>query len=584
MSDGELLVSLSSTGDTNAGRLYKSSGYGTGTVTWTLKVTCSLGATIEGKWGMSVASPYVLVSEYGLKGSAVKGYFSRDRGNTFTEVLDLTTDLVVLGMTPNNAELHCHGCWVDTYFPVPRIGFVTGDTTANAAVIYSDDFGVTYRVADAAGLKVPQFVWAYPLEHRTLFGTDGAPNGIWTVRREKQSDPMIFRPAEIFDAGTADITVIGSMPFRRAPGYPFLTGFHRSTTGRAAIRMSMDGEDWYPAYTANADQVTGGVYEVVGPTSAGKILAVLLSAAGVYSRISFDAPTWKTIQYPAPKLAYRTSLRCYGVPALTSTWRTPWSSLWTFAATDLLDVRFRIRADSYAPGTDMAIAAHMGAQAAWYTGIRSTGMFFYFYENGVTFKGHNSSVALTTLYNAGQWATLRATCLANNGSAGYTTTYYYSTDYDRDKETGTWTQISTHTSAGASALFNANTIYPEVGGINGGSGNRYAGLIDWVEVRRGTEVIADPWFGSKQLYAGEKLSAQHSPELYDRRANRWHAFGNYVGSLLYPTVEGEAYVEGGPALPSPAANPDTSGATLGNLEIEVNQLKATLRNFGLIGY
>lgn len=31
-----------------------------------------------------------------------------------------------------------------------------------------------------------------------------------------------------------------------------------------------------------------------------------------------------------------------------------------------------------------------------------------------------------------------------------------------------------------------------------------------------------------------------------------------------------------------AANPDTSGATLGNLEVEVNQLKAVLRTFGLI--
>jgi hypothetical protein len=33
----------------------------------------------------------------------------------------------------------------------------------------------------------------------------------------------------------------------------------------------------------------------------------------------------------------------------------------------------------------------------------------------------------------------------------------------------------------------------------------------------------------------------------------------------------------------PAANPDTSGATLANLEIEVNQIKATLRAAGLIG-
>lgn len=31
-----------------------------------------------------------------------------------------------------------------------------------------------------------------------------------------------------------------------------------------------------------------------------------------------------------------------------------------------------------------------------------------------------------------------------------------------------------------------------------------------------------------------------------------------------------------------AANPDTSGATLGQLETEVNQLKAVLRTFGLI--
>lgn len=33
----------------------------------------------------------------------------------------------------------------------------------------------------------------------------------------------------------------------------------------------------------------------------------------------------------------------------------------------------------------------------------------------------------------------------------------------------------------------------------------------------------------------------------------------------------------------PATNPDTSGATLANLEIEVNQIKATLRAAGLIG-
>lgn len=38
----------------------------------------------------------------------------------------------------------------------------------------------------------------------------------------------------------------------------------------------------------------------------------------------------------------------------------------------------------------------------------------------------------------------------------------------------------------------------------------------------------------------------------------------------------------GTAATQQAANPDTSGATLGDLEIEVNQLKAVLRTFGLI--
>lgn len=39
---------------------------------------------------------------------------------------------------------------------------------------------------------------------------------------------------------------------------------------------------------------------------------------------------------------------------------------------------------------------------------------------------------------------------------------------------------------------------------------------------------------------------------------------------------------GAPAVSQPLANPDTSGATLGDLETEVNQIKAALRSLGLI--
>lgn len=72
-------------------------------------------------------------------------------------------------------------------------------------------------------------------------------------------------------------------------------------------------------------------------------------------------------------------------------------------------------------------------------------------------------------------------------------------------------------------------------------------------------------------------------------SNDFNQFLNAGGSLPEITISGNLTATsttlgffGATPVTQPAANPDTSGATLPNLEIEVNQLKATLRSLGLL--
>ena len=92
-------------------------------------------------------------------------------------------------------------------------------------------------------------------------------------------------------------------------------------------------------------------------------------------------------------------------------------------------------------------------------------------------------------------------------------------------------------------------------------------------------------FGAFKLGNGDTITKADIGKLafaFDDQTVKKAAAGlSPIGTIVDVDSDG-VWVDVRPRRPSDAANPDTSGATLANVEIEVNEMKATLRNFGLI--
>jgi len=165
--------------------------------------------------------------------------------------------------------------------------------------------------------------------------------------------------------------------------------------------------------------------------------------------------------------------------------------------------------------------------------------------------------------------------------------------------------------AGASAIrVNGNNV-SDIYGLAGGFDGRVITIIN-VDPTYSIDILSEQTSSlaaNRFLFAGQADTIELEPDesitvRYDGTAQRWKPIntgipigtvlghhlsnnttwiiGNAPGVKIGNTSGSKIGFYGVTPVVQPAANADTSGATLANLEIEVNQLKATLRSLGLL--
>lgn len=295
--DGELLVSLQRSDNTQAGSLVRSTGWNktTGKATsWATVLTCSgPGCAIDRRWGLtafSVAPAWsprpglIVVNEYGTKvneaiaagrtsdTAAVRAWLSTDHGKTWTVLFDLRDRYPGV-----NGNLHCHASAYDPYDD--RVIVTQGDggfaDGASAAVWYCDGENLTAptwtRITGTASTDgQAQVVTVAPLTGGVLFLSDGGPASVRRLPRRgyRRYGSMV----DVVRLGNG--AIIGATMWRSREGSPlWITCYTTSSSGNPSILMTLDGETFSEVYRS-ASPTTGsspGIHNVVGPDVSGRV-------------------------------------------------------------------------------------------------------------------------------------------------------------------------------------------------------------------------------------------------------------------------------------------------------------------------
>jgi len=283
LANGELLVSISGDGVSNAGELWLSSSYPSlgASCTWTKVLTANSGPSsyIEGMWGMSSYGSIVCVSEYGLKNPPTDGaryaYLSTDSGAHWTQIYDLGT----------NVGSHMHGIAYDPYWDA--IWIVSGDSTYRSIKV-SFDHGSNWTTVSTTY----QPVGIIPIENCILFVSDAIPNGVMRITRSLGQQNMTVETALVIDSAQT-LTMIGGMPYRYAEGYPVLLPFFPNVSNKGSeLWSTYDGITFTQIWQDTATGVTErGLYKVIGPLVSNYIFGESNDGrTSNYSRITLPRP------------------------------------------------------------------------------------------------------------------------------------------------------------------------------------------------------------------------------------------------------------------------------------------------------
>jgi hypothetical protein len=289
--DGELLVSVQ--GDaSNEGELYKSSGYSrtTGTASsWNLVLTASNNdAYVTGDWNMWVGDGVCAVAEYGVKtpagSNARKAYVSTDDGDTWSTILDITTD-----------GHHYHGIAYDVVDDLMWVCYGDGPG-APSGIKYTAEWREVSPTWTAVSSAV-QPVGIYPMLERIVFGSDDGSNGPYYIDRDDLTTVV-----SAFDV-TQDTTLthLAGQPFRlgHSPVQPLLLPYGPvdGETGSGHLLGTWDGKRWWRLWTDTESYSGGRLMTAHGPDTDGNIVGYLYldgrNAAG--TRVTWTAPEWRRL-------------------------------------------------------------------------------------------------------------------------------------------------------------------------------------------------------------------------------------------------------------------------------------------------
>lgn len=291
LDDGEALVSTKKADNSEAFRLWRSSGLSSGdpaTATWAeVMQGKTVGNGPSGGWSWFIEGNICLVADYGKKdGSENQArfvYLSTDMGRTWEPIFELE----------RKPGLHTHGVAFDKWWN--RIWVSHGDD--EDGIYVSDDLGATWRrvkhgdIPSAPG----QVVGIVPLEDCILFASDGVPNGIMRISRSQG------RNAESYELETAvkfnDIDRIshlchGIYQAKDIPGAPVLFGFGAETIeGKSVWAATRTGYDATVIYEDSVVNPAGvGARSCFGPTLRGNIILTSNEKRFNSGRIMWRAP------------------------------------------------------------------------------------------------------------------------------------------------------------------------------------------------------------------------------------------------------------------------------------------------------
>ncbi|MGY3320489.1 hypothetical protein [Arthrobacter sp. TE12232] len=313
LDNGELLVFVLITA-TNMRRAYVSSGYGSGSASWTVVLNGSNPQVkFASAWGLAVHDNIVLANEYGPKSgytwsggteiiaegkNARYTYLSLDYGRTWTTIFDLNAWLTAKGRSTKGH--HLHGVAWDPYWD--RIWLNFGDNMSGAGsngVLYSDNLGATWQEAHYfSGTNGTQTVGILPLPRCVLLAGDVNPSGLHRINRTEGKihtgqytlDLAYDAPASLgmhLCQGISRIRRVGD-------DAPAFFGFCPDVaSGYSFVIATFDGytvtEVWRDKDARPAGQ---GIRNVLGPTLRGDLIVASNDGrvAGKWSQFKGSAP------------------------------------------------------------------------------------------------------------------------------------------------------------------------------------------------------------------------------------------------------------------------------------------------------
>ena len=258
LSDGEVLVGCGEDpGASKKATIWKSSGWTTGTPTFT-KVLTSSGAsqsfTMTWAWGHS--GDVVVTNEYGTDARYV--YMSQDCGATWTTIYDNG-----VSATP---QRHLHGC---TYDPWRNAIWISGGdwngTEDNPHISVSWDMGQNWT--KVTNTQQPTVIVAFP--NCVCFGTDNVPNGVLRIRNPSASNLKIEVAYRLDDVRFTSFVALGWS--RNSDDGLALVYFGAGVAGtHAKVLGSFNGFDWFVVFERVVD--TSQATVAVGPTKSGNVV------------------------------------------------------------------------------------------------------------------------------------------------------------------------------------------------------------------------------------------------------------------------------------------------------------------------
>ena len=249
------------------------------TVNWTKVAEASAGH-FTSRYGRSIWDNVIIFSTYGDKNADNPPrfiYISTDYGKNFREV-----EAVKISEMGDPSAFHIHDVEYDPWGS--RIWISTGDTSANSAVWYSDDWGESFNEVITEPRMQPTSITALP--DRVIFGSDDVPDGLRVWYRdfsarskpvnsedikmlymldhegiERRPEEPIVAVANIFHSPTSN--QIDSYPYNLIS---FFTWYGDPKYPNRLL-ASPDGERWFEIFRIDGELAGGSSSRVMGPVS-----------------------------------------------------------------------------------------------------------------------------------------------------------------------------------------------------------------------------------------------------------------------------------------------------------------------------